>query len=163
MSAGSARPSGSSRAPYEGERSVGQLFAAATTDLSSLVHDEIALAKAEIRQDAIRAITGSASGIIAGVVGIASLPMFSFFFAYGLNDVSHIGLTLSFLVVAVAYVLIAVVLVLVAMKFFKKIEKPNRTIEGAQATAEVLRNAKPRPATPEELAVLEERAAAQEH
>ncbi|MDH6138289.1 MULTISPECIES: phage holin family protein [Kitasatospora] len=161
MSAGTAGPSGSSRTPYEGERSVGQLFAAATADLSSLVHDEIALAKAEIRRDVIRALTGSTSGIIAGVAFLASIPMFSFAAAYGLNAASHIGLGFSFLVVAGAYVLLGVLLALLAVRFFKKIEKPNRTIEGAQATAEVLKNAKPRPATAEELAAMERSASAQ--
>ncbi|GAA1963664.1 phage holin family protein [Kitasatospora viridis] len=158
MSAGTAGPSGSSRAPYEGERSVGQLFAAATADLSSLVHDEIALAKAEIRADVMSGAKGASSGIVAGVVLLASIPMFSFAAAYGLNAASHIGLGWSFFVVAWAFVLIAVVLVVLMLRFFKKVEKPKRTIEGAQATAEVLRNAKPRPATARELAVLEDRA-----
>lgn len=82
MSAGTAGPTGSSRAPYEGERSVGQLFAAATADLSSLVHDEIALAKAEIRADVKRGVAGSVSGVVAGVIALASIPMFSFAAAY---------------------------------------------------------------------------------
>jgi NhaP-type Na+/H+ or K+/H+ antiporter len=81
--------------------------------------------------------------------------MFSFAAAYGLNAVSHIGLGFSFLVVAGAWILLGVLLALLAVMLFKKIEKPNRTIEGAQATADVLKNAKPRPATPEELAALE--------
>lgn len=154
MSAGTAGPSGSSRAPYEGERSVGQLFAAATADLSALVHDEIALAKAEIRQDVKRGVAGSVSGVVAGVVLLASIPMFSFAAAYGLQA---LGLTLgwSFLIVAGAYVLLAVLLGLLALRSFKKIEPPHRTIEGAQATADVLKNARPRPATAAELAALE--------
>jgi hypothetical protein len=156
MSAGTAGPSGSSRAPYEGERSVGQLFAAATADLSSLVHDEIALAKAEIRRDVMRGVRGGVSGIIAGVLGLASVPMFSFFLAYVLHTFAHLSLWLSFLLVGVAFVVFALLLAGLAYRSFKKIEKPHRTIEGAQATAEVLRNAKPRPATAEELARLEE-------
>ncbi|GAA1251958.1 phage holin family protein [Kitasatospora nipponensis] len=154
MSAGTAGPSGSSRTPYEGERSVGQLFAAATADLSALVHDEIALAKAEIRQDVKRGVAGSVSGIVAGVVLLASVPMFSFALAY---LVHYFGLPLggSFAVVGGAYVLVAVVLGLLAWRSFKKIEPPRRTIEGAQATADVLKNARPRPATAAELEALE--------
>ncbi|MFE0462187.1 phage holin family protein [Kitasatospora sp. NPDC058965] len=154
MSAGSAGPSGSSRAPYEGERTVGQLFAAATADLSALVHDEIALAKAEIRQDVKRGVAGSASGIVAGVFLLASVPMLSFAAAY-LIHFWGVPLGGSFALVAVAFWLLAAVLGLLAWRSFKKIEPPHRTIEGAQATAEVLRNARPRPATPEELAQLE--------
>ncbi|PYC86590.1 phage holin family protein [Streptomyces tateyamensis] len=155
MSAGSAGPSGSSRAPYEGERSVGQLFAAATADLSALVHDEIALAKAEIRQDVKRGVAGSTSAIIAGVFLVASLPMASFAIAYLLNLRAGIPLDGSFAIVMGLFWLLAAVLGLLAWRSFKKIEPPRRTIEGAQATAEVLKNARPRPATPEELAQLE--------
>ncbi|MEV6207450.1 phage holin family protein [Kitasatospora sp. NPDC051914] len=145
MSAGTA-----GRAPYEGERSIGELFAAATTDLSALVHDEIALAKAEIRADVKRGVAGGASFSVAGVVALASVPMLSFAAAYGLQA---LGLTLgwSFLIVGGAYLLLAGLLGLLAMRSFKKIEKPHRTIEGAQATAEVLKNARPRPATKEEI------------
>jgi hypothetical protein len=154
MSAGSAGPSGSSRAPHEGERSVGQLFAAATADLSALVHDEIALAKAEIRQDVKRGVAGSVSGIVAGVVALAAVPMASFAAAYLLH---YWGVPLggAFALVALAYLLLAGLLGLLAWRSFKKIEPPHRTIEGAQATADVLRNARPRPATPAERAALE--------
>ncbi|WP_329565427.1 phage holin family protein [Kitasatospora sp. NBC_01266] len=154
MSAGTAGPSGSSRVPYEGERSVGQLFAAATADLSALVHDEIALAKAEIRQDVKRGVAGSVSVVVAGVIALASIPMFSFAAAY-LLKYWGLPLSASFAVVGGAYVLLAAVLGLLAWRSFKKIEPPHRTIEGAQATAEVLKNARPRPATAEELAALE--------
>jgi hypothetical protein len=150
MPSGTADPSSNGRVPYEGERSVGQLFAAATADLSSLVHDEIALAKAEIRQDVKRGVSGGVSLAVAGVVALAAIPMLSFAAAYGLHA---LGLTLgwSFLIVGGAYLVLAAVLGLLALRSFKKIEKPRRTIEGAQATADVLKNARPRPATKEEI------------
>ncbi|AUG78244.1 transporter [Kitasatospora sp. MMS16-BH015] len=150
MPAGAADPSSNGRAPYEGERSVGQLFAAATADLSALVHDEIALAKAEIRQDVKRGVAGGVSISVAGVVALASIPMLSFAAAYGLQA---LGLTLgwSFLIVGGAYLLLAALLGLLALRSFKKIEKPHRTIAGVQATTDVLKNARPRPATQEEI------------
>src|SRR5919112_3750317 len=40
--------------PVGAERSIGQLFATATTELSALVHDEIALAKAQLKRDVKR-------------------------------------------------------------------------------------------------------------
>ncbi len=40
--------------PVGAERSIGQLFATATAEMSALVHDEIALAKAQLRQDVKR-------------------------------------------------------------------------------------------------------------
>ena len=43
------------------DRSLGQLVASATAEMSALVHDEIALAKAEMRQDVKRAGIGGAA------------------------------------------------------------------------------------------------------
>jgi len=150
MAVGAADPSGNGRSVHEGERTVGELFAAATADMSALVHDEIALAKAEIRADVKRGVAGSVSGVVAGVVALAAIPMLSFAAAYGLQA---LGLTLgwSFLIVAGAYLLLAALLGFLALRSFKKIEPPRRTIEGAQATADVLKNARPRPATKEEI------------
>lgn len=150
MPAGAADPSTNGRAPYEGERTVGQLFAAATADLSALVHDEIALAKAELRADVKRGVSGGVSLGVAGVVALAAVPMLSAAAAYGIHA---LGLSLgwSFLIVAGAYLLLAALLGLLALRSFKRIEKPHRTIEGAQKTADVLKNARPRPATQEEI------------
>jgi hypothetical protein len=151
MSAGAAGPSanGSPTAGSEGERSLGQLFSAATADLTSLVHDEIALAKAEIRQDVKRGVMGGTSLGVAGVVALAAVPMLSFAAAYGIHA---LGITLgwSFLIVGGAYLLLAALLGLLALRSFKKVQKPQRTIDGARATAEVLKSARPRPATAQE-------------
>lgn len=147
MSAGAESSSADgSTALGDGERSLGQLFSAATADLSSLVHDEIALAKAEIRQDVKRGVAGGASLTVAGVVALASIPVLSFAAAYGIHA---LGITLgwSFLIVGGAYLVLAAILGLVSLRSFKKVEKPQRTIEGARATADVLRKARPRPAT----------------
>ncbi|MER7850706.1 phage holin family protein [Kitasatospora sp. NPDC096077] len=150
MPAGAADPSSNGRAPYEGERSVGQLFAAATADLSALVHDEIALAKAEIRKDVKRGVSGGVSILVAATVALFAVPMLSAAAAFGIHA---LGLSLgwSFLIVAGAYLLLAVLLGVLAYRSFKKIEPPHRAIEGAQKTAEVLKNARPRPATQEEI------------
>jgi len=150
MAAGATNPNGDGRIPHEGERTVGELFAAASAELSSLVHDEIALAKAEIKADVVRGGIGTAAGVVAGVVALASIPMFSFAFAWGLQA---LGITTgwSFAIVGGAYVLIALLLAFMMIRYFKKVRKPERTIAGAQATAQVLKNAKPRPATKEEI------------
>ncbi|GAA2739122.1 MULTISPECIES: phage holin family protein [Kitasatospora] len=150
MAAGAADPSGNQRTPLEGERSFGQLFAAVTADLSALVHDEIALAKAEIRTEVKRGVGAGVSVTVAGVVALAAIPMLSFAAAYGLRA---LGLTLgwSFLIVGGVYLLVAITLGLLALRSVKKIQKPERAIAGAQATADVLKNARPRPATKEEI------------
>jgi hypothetical protein len=64
-------------------------------------------------------------------------------------------LAASFAIVGAGFLLLAGVLGLLAWRSFKKVEPPHRTIEGAKATADVLKNARPRPATPAERAALE--------
>jgi uncharacterized membrane protein len=133
----------------QGERTVGQLFAAATTDLSALVHDEIALAKQEIKKDVRRGLMGGTAGAVVAVFLLASVPMFSFAAAFGINDLGRSsGITLgwSILIVAVAYVVLAIIAGLLAYRSFRKISPPDRTIASSKATVDVLKQAKPRPA-----------------
>jgi hypothetical protein len=126
------------------DRSLGQLVASATTELSALVHDEIALAKAEIRQDVKRGAIGGGAGIVAGALVLFSLPVLSFAAAYGIHNLG-LGLALSFLIVGVAFILLAGLLGLVAKAALKRIEPPKRTIASAKESAAVLQNVKPHP------------------
>lgn len=125
-------------------RSVGQLFAAATAEMSALVHDEIALAKAELRADVKRAALGSAAVVGALALALFSVPMLSFAAAYGLQA---LGITTgwSFLIVFGCFVLLAVLLGAVAYDRFKRVQKPERSISSAKETAAVLQKAKPHP------------------
>ncbi|MGA5818533.1 phage holin family protein [Kitasatospora sp. NPDC094028] len=150
MPTGTADPSSNGRAPHEGERSVGQLFAAATADLSALVHDEIALAKSEIRADVKRGVSGGLFIAVAGVIALASVPMFSIAIAYLIH---FLGVPLggAFALSGVLHLILACVVGFIAVRFFKRIQKPERTMEGVQKTAEVLKTARPRPATKEEI------------
>ncbi|MEY9875695.1 hypothetical protein ABH931_005199 [Streptacidiphilus sp. MAP12-33] len=133
-------------APETGtERTVGQLFASATADLSALVHDEIALAKQEIKKDVVRGATGVGSIAAAAVILLASIPMFSFAAAYGIHS-TGLGLVWCFFIMGGVFVVIAVIAALVAIRFFKKLSPPDRTIAGAKATADVLKSARPHPA-----------------
>ncbi len=125
-------------------RSLGQLVASATTELSALVHDEIALAKAEIRQDVKRGAIGSGALIVALVLILFSLPVLSFAAAYGIHNLG-LGLAWSFLIVGGAFIVLAGLLGLVAKAVLKRIEPPKRTIASAKESAAVLQNAKPHP------------------
>ncbi|MFE5580219.1 phage holin family protein [Kitasatospora sp. NPDC056531] len=150
MPAGAADPSSNGRAPYEGERSVGQLFAAATADLTALVHDEIALAKSEIKADVKRGVSGGVFFAVAGVLALAAIPMVSIAIAFFFHWLG-VPLGLSFVLSAAVHFILAVLVGLLAWRFIKKVQKPERTIEGVQKTAEVLKNVRPRPATQEEI------------
>ncbi len=127
------------------ERTVGEMFASATADLSALVHDEIALAKQEIKKDVVRGASGGGAIAVAAVVLLASVPMFSFAAAYGIHS-TGLGLVWCFLIMGGVYVVIATILGLMAYRWFKKVSPPERTIAGAKATVDVLKNAKPHPA-----------------
>ncbi|MCE4947168.1 MULTISPECIES: phage holin family protein [Streptomyces] len=126
------------------DRSLGQLVATATAEMSALVHDEIALAKAELRQDAKRAGIGSAAFIVAGVLALFALPVLSFAAAYGIHNLG-LGLAWSFLIVGGAFLVIAVLLILIALAKIKKIKKPEKSIASAKETAAVLQKARPHP------------------
>lgn len=136
----------------EDGRSVGQLVASATTELSALVHDEIALAKAEIRQDVKRGVLGGGAAAVAGVLVLFSLPVLSFAAAYGIHNLG-LGLAWSFLIVGGAFIVLAALALLLALRKFKRIKPPERSIRSAKETAAVLHKAKPHPRAPEERAV----------
>jgi hypothetical protein len=126
------------------ERSLGQLVAAATAEMSALVHDEIALAKAELRQDVRRSAVGGAAMSIAGVFALFSLPVLSFAAAYGIHNLG-LGLAWSFLIVGAAFLLLAGLLALLAVAKFKKVKPPEKSIASAKQTAAVLQGVKPHP------------------
>ncbi|MCX4527231.1 MULTISPECIES: phage holin family protein [unclassified Streptomyces] len=126
------------------ERTLGQLVASATAEMSALVHDEIALAKAEIRQDVKRVGIGGTAIGIAGVFALFSLPVLSFAAAYGIHNLG-LGLAWSFLIVGVAFLLLAGLLALIAVKRFKKVSPPERSIASVKETAALIQTVKPHP------------------
>ncbi|GHE66095.1 putative superfamily III holin-X [Streptomyces sp. 2132.2] len=134
------------------ERTLGQLVASATAEMSALVHDEIALAKAEIRQDVKRVGIGGTAIGIAGVFALFSLPVLSFAAAYGIHNLG-LGLAWSFLIVGVAFLLLAGLLALIAVSKFKKVKPPEKTIASVKQTAAVVGTVKPHPRSVSDQAV----------
>ncbi|MFJ8073805.1 phage holin family protein [Streptomyces sp. NPDC096176] len=130
------------------ERSLGQLVASATAEMSALVHDEIALAKAQLRQDVKKAGVSGGAFSAAGAVLIFSLPMLSFALAYGIRAWSGWHLSVCFLLSFAANVLLALLLGLIGMVFAKKAKRgrgPQKAVASAKETAAVLGNVKPHP------------------
>ena len=145
--------------PVGAERSIGQLFASATTEMSALVHDEIALAKAQLKQDVKRGAVSGGAFSVAGAVLLFSLPMLNFALAYGIRTWSDWNLAICFLLSFAANVLVALLLVLIGVVFAKKAQKskgPQKVAASMKETAGVLQNAKPHP-RPDDTKVLEER------
>jgi hypothetical protein len=129
--------------PVGAERSIGQLFASATTEMSALVHDEIALAKAQLKQDVKR-------GAVSGGAFSAAGAVLNFALAYGIRTWSHWNLAICFVLSFAANVLVAAVLALIGLTFAKKAKKgkgPQKVAASVKETAGVLQNAKPHPRT----------------
>lgn len=100
--------------------SLGTLVAAAGRDVSALIRDEIALAKAELRRDVRNAVTGGGSLAVAAVCAVFALIMLSIAAMFGIHA---LGPTLGWsgLIVAGAYLLIAGICVLVALGAFHRL------------------------------------------
>jgi hypothetical protein len=121
------------------ERTLGQLVADATHDISSIMHSEIALAKAEIGADAKKAALGAGLFAAAGTLAVLALVLLPIAAAFGLVAA---GLTawLAFLIVAGFLLVVAAVLALFGKSRIGKVNgKPERTIKNAQDTIAAIR------------------------
>ena len=109
------------------ERSLGELVQLATQDLSLLVSQEIALAKAEIKREVSAA--GKGAGLFggAGFTGLLALVFLSIALAFAIGKPTTLGV--GFLVVGLLYLLAAVVLALTGKKKLSQVGPPAKTIE----------------------------------
>lgn len=103
----------------EDGRSIGELLGDVTTNLSTLLQQELALAKAEARQSGARA--GKGIGLFAGaaVGGLLLLVFISLSIMWGLGQ--FIGNEWSSLIVAVIWAIVAAVLASAGKKEFERI------------------------------------------
>lgn len=134
--------------PVGAERSLGALVATATSELSALVHDEIALAKAELRRDVKRGVVGGGAFAAAGALLVFSLPMLSFALAEGIRVWSHWPMWACYLLSFAASVVLALLCALIGLVFVKKARRshgPQKAVAAAKETASVLHNVKPHP------------------
>jgi uncharacterized membrane protein YqjE len=121
------------------ERTLGQLVADATRDISSIVHSEVALAKAEMAADAKKAGLGAGMFVAAGTLAFLALILLLIAAAYGLVA---LGLApwLAFLIVAVVLLVIGAILVFVGKQSFDNLKgKPERAIKSTQDTIAAVR------------------------
>ncbi|HEV7657467.1 MAG TPA: phage holin family protein [Mycobacteriales bacterium] len=109
-------------------RSVGDLLGKVTTDLSTLMRQEVELAKVEIKEEATKA--GKASGMLAGAgaVGYLVLVFLALTLMFALDAVMPIGW--AALITAVVLGAVAAVLFVVGRKQLQQLNpKPEQTIE----------------------------------
>ncbi len=118
------------------DRPIGEVFSAVTADLSTLIRQEVALAKAELRQSATQA--GGAAGKLggAGVAGHMVLLFVSISAWWGLGQ--FIGNQWSALVVAAFWAVVAAVLYSSGRSQLKQVDGLPRTTETTKQIAPAL-------------------------
>jgi hypothetical protein len=110
--------------------SLGDLLGDVTRDLSTLMRQEIELAKAELKQSGTKAGKGGGMLAGAGVAGHFVLLFLSIALWYALGTL--MGLGWSAVVVAIIWGIIAAVLASMGRKELKKIQGMPQTVETIQ-------------------------------
>jgi hypothetical protein len=121
------------------DRSVGELVIDVSEKTSTLVREEIALAKAEVSEKVNKLIRGGVVGIAAGVFLLLFLAMLMHAIAWLLNDLFFDdNIWLGFLVEAGFWLLVAGLAGLVAYRSFRSgaPPTPDMAIEEAKLTRE---------------------------
>jgi uncharacterized membrane protein YqjE len=121
------------------ERTLGQLVAQASDDLSGIIRAEIALAKAELREDAKYAAAGGGLFGAAAYLGLLATVTLVITIAYALVA-AGLKAWAAFLIVTVGLLLIAALLALVGRSRIRKVTPPERTI---RSTKEAIAAVKP--------------------
>ena len=110
----------------DSSESLGDLVSAITSDLSTLVRSEIALAKSELKVEAKNGALGAAFFVVAGLLGVVVFLFLSVTFA----ELLALALPrwVAYLVVALVYAVIAGVLALLGKKRISTVGAPERTV-----------------------------------
>jgi Putative Actinobacterial Holin-X, holin superfamily III len=113
------------------EPTIGKLIADASADMSSLVRQEIELAKTELRFSVKAGGIGAALLVAALYILVLASVLLSIAFAY-LLAMTGMDPAWAFLIVFGAYVLVAGLLAFVGIRRFKKVKAPEQTIDAVK-------------------------------
>jgi hypothetical protein len=119
---------------------IGRLVSDASRDISSLITNEIKLAKSELQVSIKAGGLGIGLFAAAGFFALMSLIMLSVAIAYFINWNGH-GLSLhwAFLIVFGFYLLLAALLGYIGVRKVKKVRAPQKAIAQAQEAKQVLK------------------------
>ncbi len=134
----STRPDARPDVPSPEDPTIGKLVADASRDISSLLRNEIALAKSELKVSVKNGGTGLGLFGAAAFLAVMALIMLSVAFAY-LLSMTGLHLAWCFLIVFAAYLLLAGLLAFVGVRKVKKVRAPERAIHQAQETTTILK------------------------
>lgn len=124
--------------PEVGDRSVGELISEVTTDLTTLMRQELDLAKAEMKQEAVK--TGKAAGMLgaAGFAGYMTLLFLSIALWWALANGMDEGW--AALIVAVLWGVVAAVLAVTGRSRLRQVNpKPERTVQTLKEVPDALK------------------------
>jgi uncharacterized membrane protein YeaQ/YmgE (transglycosylase-associated protein family) len=92
------------------DKPVGSLLQDAAGDIGSIVRNEVRLAKAEVRENLHRAMSGAVSALMGAVVLIPALTLLLFALAFGLAELDVVPLWAGALIAAVVGAIIGAIL-----------------------------------------------------
>jgi hypothetical protein len=124
----------------DADPTIGRLVSDASRDLSSLIRNEIKLAKTEV-QLSVKA-GGAGIGLFAAAVFfvVMALIMLSVAIAYFINwNGKGLALQWAFLIVFGFYVLLAALLAFIGVRKVKKVRGPEKAIAQANETKQILK------------------------
>jgi uncharacterized membrane protein len=128
-------------APSEEDRALGELVIDVSERTSTLIREEIELAKAEVREKIQKLLQGSVVGIAAGIFVVMALAMLMHGIAWLLNDLFFSGdVYVGFLIEALFWLIVAAIAGLIAYRSFQAgaPPTPDLAIEEAKRTKETL-------------------------
>ena len=117
--------------------SLGELLSDVTRDLSTLIRQEMELARAEFKQMAVR--TGKSAGMFGGAGYAALMAIFFLSVALWWALGYVMGNAWSAVVVAVIWAIIALILYLVGRNQLKKVEGMPQTVETVKEIPDTLK------------------------
>ena len=117
--------------------SLGDLLSEVSRDISTLMRQEVELAKAELRESATRA--GKGAGLLggAGYAGLMAVFFLSIALWWGLGYL--MGNAWSAVIVAVIWAIVALVLFLIGRKDIKQIKGAPQTVDTIKEIPETLK------------------------
>jgi ABC-type multidrug transport system fused ATPase/permease subunit len=124
----------------DSDPTIGRLVSDASRDVSSLIRNEIRLAKSEVQVSVKAGGIGIALFAAAGFFALMSLIMLSVAIAYFINwNGKGLSLHWAFLIVFGFYLLLAALLAYVGIRKVKKVRAPERAIAQANEAKQILK------------------------
>ncbi|MEK6277055.1 MAG: phage holin family protein [Actinomycetota bacterium] len=126
--------------PPRSDKSVGELVSDVTEQTSTLIREEIELAKAEVSEKVNQILRGSVVGIAAGIFLLLALILIMDGIAWLLNDLVFDNFWAGFFVEAAIFIVVAAVAGLIAYRSFQAGAPPvpEQAIEEAKETRAAL-------------------------